>query len=202
MSDNIFKAPNDTSQQMADCLPSGRAWGLRNDPASNTRKLINCLSVVHNRAQQQIETLSDEFNIDETFDLLEDWEKSVGLPDQCIGLSQTIQDRRQDVIKRLKKMPIVTIADLQAYINALFPGLGVTLYPGYDYYSFEYEFEVPLLGGVSDKFIIVAEVQLSENIFEYEFEMEFEGGVDTTRLECLLNKILPACVYLIIEYAG
>lgn len=202
MSDNLFKAPESTSQQMADSLPTGRAWGKRNDPASNVRKLINSLSVAFNIVQQQVELLDDEFRIEQTLELLSDWEKSVGIPDECLGTSETIAQRRQAVIDRLGKMPIVTLEQMQAYVDALFPGLGVVLVPGYEYYSFEYDFEVSFLGDVSDKFILVATVPLSDKTFEYELEMTFEGGPDITLLECLLNKINPACVYIIIEYVG
>lgn len=204
MSNNIFKAPccPDTSQQMADDLPQGRAWGKRNDPESNTRKLINALSVAHNLVQQQIELLDDEYRIEQTIELLKDWEQSVGIPGECLGTSETLAQRRQAVIDRLGKMPIVTIEQMQAYVDALFPGLGVILYPGYEYYGFEYGFEVPFLGDISDKWLLVAAVPLSDASFEYEFEMEFEGGVNTTQLECLLNKINPAPVYVIIEYVG
>lgn len=203
MGNNIFKAPDydGTAQQMADTLPDGRAWGLKNELGSNIRALIQSLSVAHNLTQQQIELLDDEFRISGTFDLLEDWEESVGIPDECIALSSTIAERRQAVIDRLRRTPIVTLADMQSYVDALFPGLGVVLYPGYDYYTFEYTFEVPFLGDVSDKFILVAEVPLSAATayFEFDFEITFEGGVNLERLRCLLEKIIPANVYLIIE---
>lgn len=203
MSD-IFKAPDaeTTAQQMADSLATGRAWGKRNVPGSNTRKLINSLAVAHNLVQQKVEDLNNEFQINQTFDLLADWEESVGIPGECLGTSETLAQRRQAVIDRLGKMPIVTLEQMQAYVDALFPGLGVTLYPGYEYYGFEYDFEVPFLGDISDKWLLVAAVPLSDASFEYEFEMEFEGGVDTTQLECLLNKINPAPVYVIIEFVG
>lgn len=204
MSDNIFKAPiaETTAQQMSDCLPTGRAWGKRNDPASNVRKLINSLSVAFNIVQQQVELIDDEFRIEQTLELLTDWEKSVGIPGECLGTSETIAQRRQAVIDRLGKTPIVTLDQMQAYVDALFPGIGVELVPGYEYYSFEYDFEVSFLGDVSEKWILVAKVPLSNNQFEYDFEMTFEGGVDTEQLECLLNKINPAPVYVIIEYVG
>lgn len=204
MSDNIFKAPtsDETAQQMADCLPDGRAWALKNDPESNIRKLINCLATVHNRIHQQIELMDDEYRINNTYDLLDDWEKSVGIPDSCFASSTTISQRQQDIIDRLRKQPIVTLSEMQNYVNTLFPGMGIVLYPGHEFYTFEYDFEVSFLGDVSDRFILVTQVPLTGNQFEYEFELEFEGGVNTDRLECLLNKINPANVYIIIESLG
>jgi len=199
---NIFTAPESTGQQVADSLPRGRAWGAKNVDGSNTRGLIDSIAVAHNRTQQQIELLDDEFRIEQTFDLLIEWEKSVGIPDECLGTSDTLAQRRQVVIDRLRKKPLVTLQDLQGYVDSIFPGLGVVLYPGSEYYTFEFAFEAPFFGGIDEKFILVAEVPLSGDAFEYEFEIEFEGVVDTTQLECLLNKIIPANVFLIIEFVG
>lgn len=198
----MFDAPKDTSQQMADLLPDGRAWGKKNHQESNTRKLINSLAVAHNKTQQQVELLANEFDILQAVDLFVDWEKSVGLPDSCVFDSQTLKQRRQNVIDVLKRKSIVSLQDFQDFVDALLPGFGVILFPGYEYYTFEYSFESPFLGDVNEKFILVAEVPLSDNQFEYDFEIEFEGGVDTTALECILSKIIPANVVLIIELRG
>lgn len=204
MANNIFKAPccDGTQDQMAACLPVGRAWALKNVDDSNIRKLINCLSVAHNIVQQHVELLDDEFRILNTYDLLEDWEQSVGIPDLCISAATTLAQRRQAVIDRLRKQPIVTLSEMQAYVDALFPGVGIVLYPGHEYYTFEYGFEIPILGSVSDKFVLVATVPLTSDSFEYEFEMIFEGAPDVEKLVCLLDRINPANVYIKIEYVG
>lgn len=80
---NIFTAPTEdqTSQQMADSLPNGRVWAAKNIEDTNTRKLINSLSIAPNLVQQKIQELEFEFNIDDTTELLPEWEVSVGLPD-------------------------------------------------------------------------------------------------------------------------
>lgn len=204
MGDNIFKAPLSTSQQMADCLPEGDAWALKNEDDSNLRKLINSLSVAHNLVQQQIELLDYEFRIGQTFDLLEDWEESCGIPDECLGVSTLIADRRAAVIERIRKQPIVTLSQMQAYVDSLFPGMGITLYPGVDYAEdFEYEFEIPFYGEAYWRFILVATVPLPPTDgFEFEFELFFEGTPDTSELECLLNQINPTNVYVLIVYEG
>jgi hypothetical protein len=197
---NIFTAPDDTSQQMADSLPQGRAWAAKNIDTSNMRKLINSLAVVHNRSQQQIQLLDEEFRIDGTTDLLEEWETSVGLPDECTALSTTLALRRQAVIDRFRKKPWVTLSDLQTYVDNVFPEVGVILYPGGEYYPLEYELEATLMGDVSDRFIIVAEIPLSGESLEYTLELTIEGGINTDELECVLNKLLLANVLLQIEF--
>ena len=127
---DIFTAPGSTSQQMADCLPVGKAWGSKNIDDSNTRKLINSVSVAHNRAQQQIELLAGESDINNTVALLSDWETSVCLPDSCsAGFFGTLAQRRETVIERLRKTPTVTLAEMQAYIDKKAPENIVRLYP-------------------------------------------------------------------------
>jgi hypothetical protein len=127
---DIFTAPLSTSQQMADSLPQGKAWGSKNIEGSNTRKLINSLAVAHNRAQQQIELLAGEFNINNTVELLPDWETSVGIPDSCFdGVLGTLAQRREAVIEKLRKTPTVTLAEMQAYIDRKVPDIEVRLIP-------------------------------------------------------------------------
>jgi len=201
---NIFTAPKSTSQQMADSLQQGRAWDSKNTEDSNLRKLINCLAVAHNQTQQRVEALDQEFRIDKTFDLIEEWEKSVGIPDACIDIYEDIVQRRADVIERLRKIPKVTLSDLQAYVDALFPEIQITLYPGVDWEhsSFEYSFEFYFISGIDLRFVLIVEIQLpiSNNNFEYEWEIEFEGGVNTDIVECVLNQVIPSNVILLFTY--
>lgn len=195
MGNNIFKAPESTGQQAADSLPVGRAWASKNISDSNTRKLLNSIAVAHNLTQQQIELLDDEFRIDQTTDLLREWEISVGIPDECLGTSETLAQRRAAVIDKMKKVPLVTLADLQGYIDNLFDGLGVTLFAVTDY-------PFGVAPAVNLKFLIVAEVLLTTEGFEYDWEVPFYGGIDTEELECVLNKVIPSNVLLIIELTG
>ena len=185
---DIFTAPDSTSQQMADAIPIGRAWGKKNVAGSNTRLLIDSLAVAHNRVQQQVELLAAEFEINNAVALLPEWETSVGLPDDGCGTSttQTTQQRRDAVIERLRKVPTVTLAEMQAYLDRNFTDVPVTLYAGEDYYA---------TGAKPEKFMVVAEMA-STNNFEYEFEMEFIIGSDTTRLSCVMDRILPGNVIL------
>jgi hypothetical protein len=88
------------------------------------------LAVAHNRAQQQIELLAGEFDINNTVELLPDWETSVGEPDSCShGTIGTLAERRETVIEKLRKTPIVNLAEMQAYIDRKVPDIEVRLIP-------------------------------------------------------------------------
>jgi len=175
---SIFKAPKDTSQQMSNSLPDGRAWGNKNNQDSNTRKLINSLAPAHNKNQQTVEILSEEAYIRNTVDLLTDWEESVGLPDECLGIADSIEQRRSDVIIRLRKKPFVTLSEFQELVDDIFPDEGIILIPGEDYLEdFEYTFEFQFGGIIGSKFLLF--VIIPE-----------ESTVDRVKVLCLLRKIL------------
>jgi uncharacterized protein YmfQ (DUF2313 family) len=201
---DFFKTPplDGTAQQMADSIPQGRAWGSKNIEGSNERKLITSLAAAHNRVQQQIELLSGEFNILQTVELLPDWEESVGLPSTCFGLAETIEQRREQVIQRLRKQPVVTRADFQDFLDGLFPELGVEVIPGSEYFTFEYDLEATLIGELDEKFILVVKVPISGDQLEYDLEYDLTGGPNTDQLECVLRKITPCNVLIIIEFVG
>jgi hypothetical protein len=174
-------------------------WAAKNIDTANLRKLINGLAVMHNRTQQQIELLATEFDINQTVELLPDWETSVSLPDECKGLASTLELRRQDVIIRLRKTPLVTLAELQAFVDQQFPDMTIRLFPGIEYSGLEFELEVELIGG-NTSFVIIAEVVGVGEQLEYELEVELTAGIDTDAFTCLMNKIIPANVLLQIVF--
>ncbi len=201
---DLFKTSTQaqTAQQLADSIPQGRAWAAKNVDGSNCRKLINSLAVAHNSVQQQVELLADEFQILQSVELLTDWEGSVGLPGECLGTAETLVERREKVINRLRKQPIVSLSDFQTYLDELFPDLGLIVIPGSEYFTLEYDLPVPLLGDVDEKFILVITIPVSGNELEYDLEIDLEGGTDVSSLECILQKIAPANVLVMIENVG
>lgn len=199
---NIFTAPdkNTTAQQLADSLPQGRAWANKNVSDSNMRKLINSVSVPFNLFEQLVQTMSEQFQIPLTYDLLEEWEKSVGIPDTCLWDADTLPKRRAMVITRLRKKPLVTLADIQEFVNALYPDVRIEiLLPGSTNYTFEYDFEVPFSGTINERFVLVVNIYSGSELFEYDFEVPFRGGPDLSKFRCVLEKIVPAEVYIMIN---
>jgi uncharacterized protein YmfQ (DUF2313 family) len=197
---NIFTAPDSASQQMADTLPRGRAWGHKNTDGSNTRLLIDSLAVAHNRVQQQVELLDTEFRIENAVALLPDWETSVGLPDECFDVSGSLEIRRQAVIDRLRKTPLVKLADFQSFVDRLYPDLNITLKPAFLEFELEYELEATLTGAFDTTFYLIATIPVITESLEVDLEMEIGVGVDVNQFICLMNKIMPANTILLIDF--
>ena len=194
---NILSAPTveETAQHLSDVLPQGRAWGRKNDETSNTRKLINSLAIAPNIVRQKIGELDFEYRIGNTTLLLSEWETSVGLPSECAKYQGSLEQRRNEIIERLRRKSLVTLADMQAYVDSILPDIEIILYAGEDYTSYPSGFP----DGINKKFLIVAEVQVPYK-FEYTFEYPFVNGVDTVELECRMNKVIPANVNFLVYY--
>ena len=204
VTEKIFEAPDvdGTADQLAYSMPKGRVWESKFISGSNLRALIAGAANPFNLAEQKIEELSIEFDINKTTLLIDEWEESVGLPDDCLGQASDIGERRRRVIQRLKKKPEVTLSDLQTLVDVIFPTANIELFPGSDYYTLEYTLEAPLLGDVAEKFILVARVPSQQPLLEYTLEATLTGALDLTKLRCYLERVMPANVYLIIEEVG
>ncbi len=197
----ILDAPTleTTVKQLSEHMPQGKVWEAKVVPETNLQALMFGVAKPFNITQELIETLADELNINTTDFLIEEWETSVGLPSKCTGPISDLDDRRIAVIERFRKIPIVTLAEMQSFVNDKFPNAGIVLKLGRVVFTFEYDFEFTFLGDFNEKFIIVAEIPSQEPFFELEWEIEFTGGVDTTLLRCVLEEVIPANVVLIIE---
>lgn len=83
-------------------MPQGWAWISVNDPNSITYKLLYSLSAEFCRIDERAKELINEVDPNTTFELLEDWERLLGLPDECDGTEdKSIQERRARVIQVL-----------------------------------------------------------------------------------------------------
>lgn len=91
--------PDDYGEHLLDLLPGGRAWDKRT--GSTLRELAIALGTEFARADNRGEALRDEADPQLTLELLAEWERVVGLPDECTGPLSDTQARRAAVLARL-----------------------------------------------------------------------------------------------------
>lgn len=102
-------------------LPRGRAWPREFD-AVQTKALSGLTPIYERHNARSNHLLVDAFP-SSAFELLPDWESSLGLPDLCSGLAPTIQARRAQVIARFSGAGGQSIA----YMTAFALSLGYTI---------------------------------------------------------------------------
>lgn len=191
-----FHAPkiDQAANQLASHIPDGRAWAAKNLDGTNMRALISGCAAAFMEIQKQIETMAREFDISLTDQLLPDWEKSCGLPEECIGVLGDIEERRSAVILRLRKIPFVTKEEYEQLAFDL-TGLDVTVTPGADIELFPLEFPCVFSSGNSF-FKLYVYFNDTFGGFPYSFPFPFLIGPSNI-VECVFKQIVPANVLLV-----
>lgn len=80
-------------------LPKGVAWNK--NPNSFLSQLMDGISQEMNRVDQKTEALLLEMDPRTSNELLTDWERMLGLPDECTGEAATVQARRNEAYAKL-----------------------------------------------------------------------------------------------------
>lgn len=86
-------------QLIVDLLPRGRLWDVLNQPLLSA--LLESLAVELARIDDRVGDALREADPRQSVELLEDWERLVGLPDECSPENPTIEERRAQVLQRL-----------------------------------------------------------------------------------------------------
>lgn len=80
-------------------MPRGRVWPR--DPDAVQTKVFSGLTQIYARNTDRANYLLIDSFPATTYELLPEWESTLGLPDPCAGVSPTVQQRRTQVVARL-----------------------------------------------------------------------------------------------------
>ena len=176
--------------KIAEFFPTGKAWDGKNDDNTNLGALILALGGEFNRLESLIQTTNKELDIDFTDELITEWEASVGIPDSCFLINESISVRIAQIITKLRNVRLQTVQDYKDL--ALLFGVAVQVFPG-----------VPVGFSATDKekrFSITVDLPgtFSGDFFPYPNFFPIPFVIATTGLiQCLFTKIKPANVQII-----
>ena len=190
----IVRTVDGQAQSLANYLPGGKLFSIKNIQNSNFRKLLVGLAGELFTADGYIRSYSQEILPDEAVLFIDEWEKALGIPDDCFSGTGTLDDRRKHILVKLASLGIQTADDF-VDLAALF-GVTITVTPGSDFYSFAQfpvEFPFPFFGSEEEsRFNIVVEFTIQDSAkFTFFFPYTF-GDALLQILECLFNKLKPA----------
>lgn len=103
--------------QLQALMPLGRAWPR--DADSALRALLEGLAQEFARLDARAEELLRELDPRGSVELLPDWERLLGLPDECSGIAATLADRRRDAHAKLTGVAGLDKASIIAAAAAL-----------------------------------------------------------------------------------
>lgn len=134
---------------LAKHMPTGKFWQKVFDKDDIWGKLLLGLAVEFYRFQVLEKKLYDEMDIDQANELLVDWEKSVGLPDECFSTTNVSIEKRRSQIKQKfsnfggvqEKEDFIRIAELFGFFISIDTGTSRETFP----------LEMPLMFSVTKK---------------------------------------------------
>lgn len=188
-------------------FPRGAAWRLKEESGSNLRNLMNSLAIEACRIEERALELIEEVDPRTTTELLTDWERLTGLPDECEPSPEnlTINERRARVVQ------VLTTSggqNAQFYVD-LAASFGITIEVT------DVSDQPPFRAGRSR-----AGDRLTNGNWVYTFIISapaseatrFRAGlsragdrlldVSNPTLECLINKYKPAHTIALITFTG
>lgn len=125
-----MRAPNYTAadflRAFQGLLPRGRVWPRDADAVQTD--VLSGLSPVYARQTARANYLLVDSFPSTTYELLPEWESTLGLPDPCAGTSPTIQQRQAQVVARFVGGGGPSIPSLATFANNLGYTVTITQY--------------------------------------------------------------------------
>lgn len=197
--DFLSTSENLQHRMLAKCLPDGKVWENKYNVDTNLGKLLLGLAAEYLRLSLLIGDISKEIDINQTSQLIEEWEKSVGIPDDCFVQSGSLEERRRNVLLKLtnfggiqKASDFVRLATLLGFTASLSNGVAngtfALLFPARFYETRK-----------EATHTIIVDLEESRAVFALDFPMPFTSGVSGI-IECLFSELAPSNCQVIYRY--
>jgi uncharacterized protein YmfQ (DUF2313 family) len=189
-------------KSLADYLPIGKLFVGKNVGETNLFKLLMGLAAECFRAENNINLVADEYDIETTTLLIEQWESALGLPDDCMNNTTDLEIRRQQVLAKFTLSidtaeSFIELVRIFGFDIEIVTGKSVGVYPlPYPWLYFD--------SSKTARFTII--VRLAESIKPsvYPFTSTLYpwpySTAETNIIECLLTHVKPANCNIIFQY--
>lgn len=176
---------------LAQYMPSGRTFEAAFIPNSNFRQILIGLAGQFRAGELSLKDFADFFIPDNANMLIPEWERALGIPDDCFNAQGTLGERQRDILVKLASLGAQTLDDFVNIAEKF--NVNIAIYPGRDV------FDTPSLApGVTFKnikesrftLVIVYEADVSAVL---PLTLPFTiGSTIVPILTCLYNKIKQA----------
>lgn len=173
----------------------------KNKDGSTLRKILIGLASEWLNFRSKINEVSNEYNPKTTTKLIEEWEQFVGIPDDCIPVASTIEQRRLNVLLKLAGINATTEKQFKNIASIL--GYNIEVSNGVSTSTFPLTLPFLLISEASAPFTIV--ITLPSSIQPNGFALTFPFTLTSQQpaiLDCLFNKLKPANTQLFFRYSN
>ena len=194
-----------TQSQQADILAQylrdDNLHEAKNRDDSTLRKILLGLASEWLNFRDKINEVVKEYNPQKTTALIQEWEEFVGIPDGCIPVASTIEQRRLNVLLKLAGINVTTEKQFKNVASIL--GYNIEVSNGVSTSTFPLTLPFLLISEASAPFTIV--ITLSSSVKPSGFPLTFPFTLTSQQpaiLDCLFNKLKPANTQLFFRYSN
>ena len=194
-----------TQTQQADILAQylrdDNLHEAKNRDDSTLRKILLGLASEWLNFRDKINEVVNEYNPQKTTALIQEWEEFVGIPDDCIPVASTIEQRRLNVLLKLAGINATTEKQFKNVASIL--GYNIEVSNGVSTSTFPLTLPFLLISEASAPFTIV--ITLPSSIKPSGFPLTFPFTLTSQQpaiLDCLFNKLKPANTQLFFRYSN
>lgn len=184
------------TNSLAAFYPAGSAFESANTEGSVFGDFTEGLSCEIKRVYDDINNLSEDYDILVTDELLSRWENAVGIPDDCFPGTGTKAERRSHVLLKFANMNVQTASDFEE-LAVLLGFADVTVTPLQDLAFPPYDVPfIPASAPSSRYTILVKGSNVVSNVPPYDVPF-IPSSSNQNILSCIFDKIKPANVKII-----
>lgn len=184
---------------LANYLRNDNLHEAKNKEDSNLYKVLLGLAEGWLDFRENAKDIIDNYNINNSLLLIEEWEKAVGIPDDVFSVASDIETRRKNVLLKIAGSKAETKEQFENIGKIL--GFNIQVEPALQYSKFTYTFPVLLVNEGSKPFVIVVNIDksLKPNGFPFTFTLNFSiNPADILKL--FFNKIKPSNTIIVFRY--
>jgi uncharacterized protein YmfQ (DUF2313 family) len=168
---------------LADFLPSGPLFEAKKISDSNFRKLLKGFAGELFTAEGYIKTFDDEYSPLTTVLFIEEWERALGIPDDCFRATGDIDERRVHILTKLASLGIQTQDDFIA-LGLIF-GNDITV----EALDAMVSPPIPVTYPDARFTLVITGAEIVSGFPPY--DVPFTPDTGESILQCLFNKLIP-----------
>ncbi len=194
----LFEPDLNQADLFAAHLPIGGVFDAAREEGTNFRALIEGLGEEYFRTEEGVHTVCEEMDPRITADLLPEWERSVGIPDDCFSTAGDIERRREAVLLKLGGFRVQTAQDFIDLAARL--GQTIEIEPGALSGIYPMAYSARYLGGPKiARFTMIVHFPDTTNT---KYPQTYPGpyGAATGIVECVITHAVPSTVTVIFSY--
>lgn len=194
---------NNTEQEQANIL----AQYLRNDPLheakfiedSNLRKLLIGLAGGFIDFNNFLNLIVKEGDLNEANFLLSEWERTLGIPDDCLTNNGTIEERRINLLIKLAGLQGTLIEQFEYVINLLgYSGIQIKTGIAGTTYPLQYPFTYLSADEAPFTIFVILPAQLTPTTYPLQYPIHYNSIIP--KLQCIFDKLKPANIKIIYKF--